>query len=145
MKTKCSKLFGPYPFAHRQPSHDGHCKLIHGHDWKFLVVFSATEPDKNGFVIDFGEMAFIKEFLTDRFDHTLVLPSGDPEIKRFRELEASSLAKLTLLAEASAEGLANYLLHTLDDMVKMHSDGRVSVDSVTVFEDEKNSASASKS
>jgi len=35
----CTKKFGEYPFAHRQPLHDGMCKLVHGHNWTFEVEF----------------------------------------------------------------------------------------------------------
>lgn len=139
MKT-CTKIFGPYPFAHRQPTHDGHCKLIHGHDWKFEVEFAAATLDENGFVIDFGKMKFVKEFLAERFDHTLVLPLNDPEFDTFQQLQEKGLAKLTLLAEASAEGLADYLFQAIDELAGEATSERVGVVRVTVYEDEKNSA-----
>lgn len=141
MKT-CTKLFGPYPFAHRQPTHDGHCKLIHGHDWQFEIEFEASSVDGNGFVLDFGKTKFIKDKFTEWFDHTFVIPNNDPELEFFKQVEQRGLAKLTILPEASAEGLAEYLLFAVDELVRNNTGGRVTVRRVTVFEDEKNSATA---
>ena len=51
----CKKTYSDIPFAHRQHLHDGHCALIHGHNWSFTVTFSCHETDLNGFVVDFGK------------------------------------------------------------------------------------------
>ena len=74
----CSKTYTDLPFAHRQPSHQGHCALIHGHNWSFEFEFAADKLDECGFVIDFGKLKWLKDWINERFDHTLVLNESDP-------------------------------------------------------------------
>ncbi len=66
----CSKLYKDIPFAHRQPYHDGHCYFIHGHNWDFQFEFGCEYLDTDGFVIDFGKLKFIKEYI-ENYDHAL--------------------------------------------------------------------------
>ena len=62
----CTKRYDNLPFAHRQPNHEGHCSLIHGHNWSFEFEFKASKLDGNGFVIDFGDLKWP--------DHALAIP-----------------------------------------------------------------------
>lgn len=139
-KITCSKLYTGYPFSHRQPRHDGHCSLIHGHNWDFEFEFACSEMDENGFVIDFGKLKFIRVMLDDKFDHTFVVPEYDPEMKRWEQLAKDGLIKLTVIPDASAEGLAKYLHDFVSEMVKSDSNGRVWVSKVTVWEDSHDKA-----
>lgn len=135
---KIKKRLGPYPFAHRQHTHDGHCALVHGHNWYFEIELFAHKLDKNGFVFDFGKFKILKELLAELFDHTIVLSQSDPALYEFTD---KTLFKVTALPSASAEGLAKFVAKHLADFLKMQDeDKRVGVSSVTVIEDEKNSA-----
>ena len=140
MLVTCTKKFGPFPFAHRQPEHDGHCQLIHGHSWWFEVTFQASSLDSNGFVTDFGKLKEIKSELACKFDHTLVINSLDKELGRFQELQHEGICKLTIVPSASAEGLAHYVALLVDRMIQQFSSGRVTVREVTCFEEDTNSA-----
>ena len=55
----CSKTYSDLPFAHRQHRHAGHCSLIHGHNWELKITFACEEFDKNGFVVDFGNLKYM--------------------------------------------------------------------------------------
>jgi 6-pyruvoyl-tetrahydropterin synthase len=135
------KIFGSYPIAHRQPQHDGLCRLCHGHNLVFVITFFSHGLDKNGFIFDFGKMGFIKEWLTDKFDHTLLLCADDPYLDRFRSfLGANDLAKIVVIPSGSAEGLAEYIATEVNILLKKEGHTHVWVNKVTVFEDEKNSA-----
>ena len=59
----CSKTYKDIPFAHRQHIHSGDCSKIHGHNWSIEIIFKAKELDKNGFVIDFGSLKYLKDFI----------------------------------------------------------------------------------
>lgn len=158
-----TKIFHNYPFAHRQPSHPGHCRLIHGHNWSFEVTFACEDDnvDQNGFVLDFGQMQPIKEFLKASFDHTLVINHEDLEFFAMsRKLEELGFASIVRVPNCGAEGLAEYvydeIAKLLPDLVGSNSrtvpfgtgeDGsrlydyrEVYLMSVTVYEDDKNSA-----
>lgn len=138
--TTCTKKFGPYPFAHRQPLHTGHCSKVHGHNFYFEMTFAATELDANGFVQDFGRLGYLKEWLADQFDHTLVVLASDPLLAQFQNLEQLQACYLTVVNDGSAEGLAAYVYAQASSIMRELSSGRVSLVRVTCFEDEKNSA-----
>jgi 6-pyruvoyltetrahydropterin/6-carboxytetrahydropterin synthase len=136
-KYRISKIFSDIPFAHRQPFHDGHCQFIHGHNWAFKISLSSDSLDINGFVHDFGKMKDIKNWLTDKFDHSLVVSSTDPYLETLLNLQTLGLAKLLILDSGSAEKIAEYVLNHLIDYFK---NTEICVDEVQVFEDSKNSA-----
>lgn len=52
---------------------DGHkCGRLHGHSYTVEVVLEATELSAPGFVVDFGELAPLKQHLDEHFDHRLL-------------------------------------------------------------------------
>lgn len=143
------KLFQNLPFAHRQPAHPGHCRLIHGHNWSFALTFACRElePGTN-FVIDFGDLKWVRNFLERHFDHTLVLNLDDPELDYLRETltrnepaDAFRLAKIILVPSCGAEGLAQFVFDEIDGTLRGMTGKRpVWLVSVEAMEDEKNSA-----
>ncbi len=136
----CTKRFSDFPFAHRQPNHEGHCSLIHGHNWAFEFEFVCDFRDHNGFVIDFGDLKWLREWLKHRFDHTLVINNNDPYVDQLCGLDSIHLAKTILVPNCGAEGLAEYLYEQVNRQLQEITDGRVSLIRVTVFEDSRNSA-----
>lgn len=134
------KRYENIPFAHRQHRHDGHCKLIHGHNWAVVVALEAEELDENGFVFDFGKMKYVKETL-DMFDHAMVINEDDTP---FRELVSMTELKFymrkMIVPSGSAEGLAKYFYDEFVPFFERETAGRVRVAWVRVEEDGKNSA-----
>lgn len=163
--TTCTKVFHNLPFAHRQHNHDGHCRLIHGHNWSFELTFAAAKLDENLFVVDFGKLKWLRAFLEDHFDHTLVLNQDDPWLKYLingltpaQEKLASDeqrtddkplpplFAKIIVVPNCGAEGLAAFVLHHINRILteeKIGGDRGLYVQSVRAYEDEKNSATVS--
>lgn len=146
----CTKIIRDIPFAHRQHNHNGHCALIHGHNWEFHFSFTAEQLDINGFVLDFGgeEMQALKKFVNDHFDHALVLNAGDPQLPFLRAMlvhaTVAPLAKLTVVPSASCEGLAEWLFDNVGLQIRANTLNRVRLCGVAVREDNKNSAHCSK-
>ena len=153
----CTKRFDNIPFAHRQPNHDGHCSLIHGHNWSFEFEFAALidgpgsrlavdsydlhQIDKNGFVVDFGNLKWLKQWLDEQFDHALVLNEEDPYLNQLHGWLMTlqpPLAKITPVPNCGAEGLASYVSGFVRSVLQ--NSGRVKLVRLTVFEDSKNSA-----
>lgn len=146
-----TKVFGPYPAAHRQPKHDGHCSLVHGHNWSFTITFgvdSEKQLDGNGFVLDFGKMSAVKAFLKDAFDHTFLVHREDPQLTLWNTLNDLGLCKLIVLDNPpSAEFLAQYVAawfkanwtQIFPGVPQEHLD-KISLVSVKCSEDEINSA-----
>jgi 6-pyruvoyltetrahydropterin/6-carboxytetrahydropterin synthase len=131
-------MFGEYPAAHRQPTHLGHCFLIHGHNYSFEVTFSAETLDHNGFILDFGKMDFIKNYFKENFDHTFLADPRDPVLG---DIEALNISKLVLVeGGTSAESLSKKVFTDLNKLVEEATNSRVKVTSVKCFEDSKNSS-----
>ena len=135
----CTKVYRDIPFAHRQPKHEGHCSLIHGHNWSIAVTFACREPDENGFVIDFGDLKFLRVWIEDNLDHACVFAEDDP-LRDALISAAPDVWKPYTVPSASSEGLAQHLFRVFNPLVREHSLGRVWVTEVRVFEDEHNSA-----
>lgn len=146
----CQKKYENLPFAHRQHKHDGHCALIHGHNWSFEFTFAADVLDRNGFVVDFGKLGWLKEWLESQFDHTLVLNEDDPLLGHLQKhLIAFKLANIVVVPNGGAEGLAQWVLEQVngsgaDAMGPIDWVERgIRVIKVTVAEDSKNAATHS--
>lgn len=152
MKHTISKTYIDFPFAHRQHNHPGHCSQVHGHNWSFTFEFGSDFLDDCGFVIDFGDLAQLKGYLTHLFDHTLVLNEDDPLLSRFLELEQEKLVSVIVVPNCGAEGLGAFLLAEINDALNPNtvanpiafpsdwSTRGVRCLSVTVHEDSKNVA-----
>lgn len=135
----CSKIYHDIPFAHRQHHHAGHCALIHGHNWSFKFTFAASHTDANGFVIDFGALQFIRDWLDAQFDHACVFNRDDP----WRETlvaAAPTAFKVLVLESCSCEGIAEHVFRAIDPLVRQQTAARARLIEVEVFEDSRNSA-----
>jgi 6-pyruvoyltetrahydropterin/6-carboxytetrahydropterin synthase len=144
----CKKLYPDFPFAHRQHNHDGHCAFIHGHNWGFEFTFGARQLDDNQFVVDFGKLKWLRDWLNHMFDHTLVLNADDPQLEYLKKtlatvggkLPSCGLADIRVVPNCGAEGLARFLYEEIDRMIRARTGDRVYIYSVSVLEDSKNSA-----
>ncbi len=149
-----TKRFENFPFAHRQPNHEGHCRLIHGHNWAFEFTFARLNGEKfwcasaeelckenpNGFIIDFGDLKWLKEWLCVAFDHSLVLNTEDVWYATLPvEFRKAFPATVLLVPNCGAEGLADFVANKVKVMLNARHPN-VRLLKVTVFEDSKNSA-----
>ena len=68
-----------FEMAHALVGHNGPCKNIHGHSYKFNVtvkgkVKNGTEHSDEGMVVDFTIIKnIVKDLIVDQYDHSLVL------------------------------------------------------------------------
>lgn len=136
----CSKTYRDIPLSHRQPNHRGRCSRLHGHSWSITLTFESKELDDNGFVIDFGDLHFIEDWIDEHLDHATAVWENDPKLVSLNELQNEGLIKLLAVPNASCEGIAKYLHNTFDPIVRKRTDGRVWIRSVYLQEDSKNSA-----
>jgi 6-pyruvoyltetrahydropterin/6-carboxytetrahydropterin synthase len=135
----CRKTYADIPFAHRQHQHDGHCALIHGHNWAFTLTFGCTTTDANGFVVDFGKLKFLREWINHHLDHACVFNADDP-LRDTLIAAAPGAWKSYVVESCSCEGLAHHLHGVFDSLVRAHTSGRAFVLAVEVIEDAKNAA-----
>jgi 6-pyruvoyltetrahydropterin/6-carboxytetrahydropterin synthase len=141
MTYQSTKTYTGFPCAHRQPRHDGNCALVHGYSRSFEFIFQAETRDKCGFVVDFGDLKWLREHLDYMFDHTLLLVPDDPLLPQFKELEAAGACAIRLLPYGvGMEDTAQYLCEWTDSALRRITKGRAWVVTVEARENEKNSA-----
>ncbi|WP_083270409.1 6-pyruvoyl trahydropterin synthase family protein [Lacunisphaera limnophila] len=138
--TTCKKVYTDIPWAHRQHRHDGHCAFIHGHNWSIGVTFGCTQLDENGFVVDFGKLKFLKDWINDRLDHACVFNREDPLKEALVAVGGAKAWKIYVVECCSCEGMAKHIFEVFDELIRQYTQDRAYVVSVEVVEDSKNSA-----
>ena len=118
--------------------HIGHCSKIHGHNWSIIIEFQAKELDANGFVVDFGNLKYIKAFIDEHLDHACLFSKEDSQAQALSQSEFKDLFKILWIDNASCEGIAQFLFETFSQLVKEKEAGRVFIRSLKLYEDEKN-------
>jgi len=140
----CQKTYTDIPFAHRQHRHPGHCSQIHGHNWSITFTFTCKELDRCGFVVDFGMLRPVKQWIDENLDHACVFNRGDPlldEILAINDSCAERVFKPYVVEQCSCEGMAKHLFNVVSEMICEISSGRASIAEVEVIEDSRNRAS----
>jgi 6-pyruvoyltetrahydropterin/6-carboxytetrahydropterin synthase len=136
----CSKTYRDIPLGHRQPFHKGHCSRIHGHNWSIKLTFASKGLDENGFVVDFGKLRYLKEWIDENLDHACAISSCDPHLERMKKWEGEGLIRLLIVESASCEGLAIHIFDVFDKLVRSNTGERAWITSIELEEDSKNSA-----
>ena len=138
MVLTCRKSYADIPFAHRQHRHAGHCAHIHGHSWTLSLTFACKELDRHGFVVDFGGLGFVREWIDRNLDHACVIGADDPELTWLKSKDGS-VFRLLVIESAAAEGIARHLYAALDPLVRAKTEGRAWIAEVELHEDSRNS------
>ncbi|GEM46144.1 6-pyruvoyl trahydropterin synthase family protein [Deinococcus cellulosilyticus] len=135
----CIKEYKDIPFAHRQYRHEGHCAFIHGHNWNIKITFKAATLDQSGFVMDFGKLKPIRNWIDHHLDHACLLSSNDPLLDTLLAFnQQHHVFKLLVLEDVSCEGLAQHLWQVFSSILQQETGGRVAIHSIEVFENKSN-------
>lgn len=126
--------------AFRQWRADSHCNLIHGYALQFEFTFGGEELDDRNWIVDFGGLKPLKEWLKYMFDHTYLLGSDDPEFETFQMLADKNLIDLRVVGAVGCERFAEMAFDEAERIVSELTDGRCWVQKTTVREHEHNSA-----
>lgn len=90
----------------RQHRASSHCKQLHGYALAFDIVFETETLDARNWVIDFGSLKEVKEWLVDMFDHTLLVASDDPMFAELTRLANCGLANVIEVNNIGCEAFA---------------------------------------
>jgi 6-pyruvoyltetrahydropterin/6-carboxytetrahydropterin synthase len=137
MPLTCAKSYADIPIAHRQPHHDGHCSLVHGHSWTIRVTFAAETLDRNGFVVDFGGLGYLRDWIERHLDHGILLAHDDDDGRAMVRAQPT-LFKPYYLEHPSCEGLSAEVFRVFRGLVREREGERVEVVRVEVWEDPRN-------
>jgi len=140
LKYQVIKTYGNetgHSCAFRQWKADSHCNLIHGYALGFEITFEATDLDERNWVIDFGDLGILKQYLKETFDHTCIVAIDDPLMLSFVKMGQQNLINLKVMDNVGCEAFAE---NVFDFCYEKFSSMRVDIKSVRVFEHGSNSA-----
>ena len=126
--------------AFRQPLADSHCKYLHGYHLTAKFWFTSDKLDKNNWVVDFGGLKGLKEFLRKQFDHTTCISTSDPHVDKFKKLAKEGICDLRLMDGVGIEKFAEFCHASADNFVALATDMRCRCTKVELFEHDNNSA-----
>lgn len=134
------------PLAYRQwKASDTSCALVHGYCLSFRFEFESDTLDVRNWVMDFGGLSNLKNFLEEHFDHVLLCAEDDPHRDLFEQMGKAGIAKIEFVERTGCEGIADYLYEWINTIFIPTEFGngeseRVWCCKVEVIENEKNSA-----
>jgi 6-pyruvoyltetrahydropterin/6-carboxytetrahydropterin synthase len=137
---KSTKRFTGFPCTHRQWKADSHCRFVHGYSREFYFEFECNQLTQEQWVVDFGGLKEVKNWLEHMFDHTFLASVDDPYLETFKKLDQEGVIQLRILPNAGMEGTAKYVYEQMNPLVKKITNGRAWITLVEVRENEKNSA-----
>lgn len=74
----------------RQWRADSHCRFLHGYALQVSLTFRSNRLDHRNWVIDFGGLKEVRQWLADTFDHKTIIAKDDPELEIFKALAITS-------------------------------------------------------
>ena len=125
----------------RQWKAKSHCQFMHGYSLQVHVEFEATRLDERGWVVDFGGLKPIKQWLAEIFDHKTLVARDDPHLSTFLDLHSKGIIDLVLVDAVGCERFAELIFQRVEKFIcSSEYDGRVIVTKVEVSEHPGNSA-----
>lgn len=125
----------------RQWRADSHCRWLHGYSLSIHLEFSANTLDERNWVIDFGSLKPVKEWLEHMFDHTLLVAHDDPMLLNLTALDEDDLADIRVVRATGCEAFAEMVAcHVQEWLATEGHTPRVALTKVEVKEHNSNGA-----
>lgn len=125
----------------RQWRADSHCRFLHGYALAVSMTFQAPTLDHRHWVVDFGALKPVKEWLQKAFDHKLLVAKDDPHLSALEELQRLGLAQIVVLPATGCEAFAEHIYASVERWLSVAGFApRVELVSVEVREHGANSA-----
>ena len=143
-----SKRFGPITTGHRQWKHDGHCSFIHGYGRIVEMTFASDSLDRRGWVMDFGNLKEVKNWIENEWDHRVLIAHDDPLLEDFQQLDACGGININVMTSDYGPGIeesCKYIYDGSKGIIKRLTDGKVWIQKVKIYEHENNWAEYSPS
>ena len=99
LKVKSTKAWHKLPCAHAQwfdkepDGSVGMCSGSHGYDRSVILTFSGN-IDEMGWIVPFGELRAVKQFMEYYFDHTALFPANDPRLNQIKKIASQTYPPL---------------------------------------------------
>jgi len=92
------------------------CCALHGYALTFYFEFKSETFDARNWVVDFGSLRPLKEFIKESFDHTMIVAADDPHHAVFVNLHELGLAKMVEVENTGCEALAKFMLEYCNEI-----------------------------
>lgn len=141
----CTKRYPEICVAHRNWNSGTHCARIHGYARTVEITIVARNLDEKQWVMDLGNLRFIKEVLTREWDHRLLVSDDDPLLADFHHLAGKGALDLNILPRAKGwgpglEASCRHLYDLIAPGVRKASEGRCVVSKIEIWEKTDNRA-----
>lgn len=137
-----TKKFGPISTGHRQWKAEDHCSFIHGYGRYVEIMFSG-ELDEKGWVVDFGDLRWVKEWLEAQWDHRVLIAHDDKAMRVLKNMHTCGVINMNVMPKGYGPGIedsARFVFDYVDKQIQDRTQGRCFVTQVRVWEHENNSA-----
>lgn len=141
MPFRSTKTFLPgFSCCFRQWRAESHCNKLHGYALIPKLTFQG-EPDDKFWVMDFGSLKPIKDFIEQQFDHKTLVADDDPHIKDYYTLHNKGVIHVNVVPRIGVEAFALMIgLTTRGWLEESGYHPRVEIVSVELWEQSANSA-----
>lgn len=121
---------------------DSHCRFVHGYRLIAKFWFETKTLDDRNWVVNFGGLKPLKNYLQCQFDHTLCIAKDDPLLEKFKELHELGGCDLRIMDAVGMEKTAEWCYNAAKDFLEtnIETKDRCKVIKVEVWEHDLNSA-----
>ena len=105
-----------------------------------MSFYKCQSVRDHGWVVGFGDLKELEEYLIGMYDHTMLISEDDPELPVFKDLHQKGICDLRVVPDTSLEGSARTALEKANEILSRITDGRSRCFKVEARENDKNSA-----
>ena len=139
---RISKEFS-FSMGHRLSCHDGLCKNFHGHNYTVVVGLKSVALNRNGMVVDFGDIKAIGKHYFKNFDHAMMINAADHDNVMLIRKAMPFLKIVEVSHEPTAENMArDFYEYFKVELAKY--EGLAEMDFITIYETDKSQATYSE-
>jgi len=117
--------------------------MLHGYSLEIRLTFTTNVLNENNWVVDFGSLKGVKQYLENCFDHKTLIAEDDPlKSTVFRDMHIAGLIDPHIVPAVGCEAFSFMIFEQVELWLKSHDDtrDRVALESVEVKEHQGNSA-----
>ena len=92
------------------------CNALHGYALGIYIEFECETLDARNWVVDFGGLQPLKQFIKECFDHTMLVASDDPQFDTLKNLHDLGLAKMVEVEATGCEALSKFLYDYINEI-----------------------------
>ncbi len=105
--------------GHRVVGHEGKCKNLHGHNYRFHFTVMADKLDRLGRVVDFSVIkSTLCEWLEINWDHRMMIWVKDPFVHAIHDMDETTVV---VDFNPTAENIANHFLFNIAPYLLKHT------------------------